>query len=140
MVSAYVGTGSPPYHPAMLVPLFHGYATRVFSSRKLAQETHDGIAFRYIRANIHSDHRTIADFRRHFVDELAALFTEMLLIAQAMGLLKLDAVSLDGTKLKADASKNRLDATTLPQHGGSGGMNDLTARLSASATPTEPTA
>jgi transposase len=108
LVAAYAGTGSRPYHPAMLVALlFYGYATGVFSSRKLAQATYDSIAFRYICANAHPDHRTIADFRKRFLDELAGLFTEVLLIAQAMGLLKLGTVSLDGTKIKANASKHK---------------------------------
>jgi hypothetical protein len=79
----------------------------VFSSRKLAQATYDSIAFRYICANTHPDHRTIADFRKRFLDELAALFTEVLLIVQAMGLVKLGTVSLNGTKLKANASKHK---------------------------------
>jgi transposase len=108
LVRAYAGSGSRPYHPAMLVALlFYGYATGVFSSRKLAQATHDSIAFRYICANTHPDHRTIADFRKRFLNELAALFTQVLLIAQAMGLVKLGTVSLDGTKLKANASKHK---------------------------------
>ena len=108
LVSAYAGTGSKPYHPEMLVALiFYGYATGVFSSRKLALATHDSIAFRYICANTHPDHRTIADFRKRFLNELKALFTEILLIAQAMGLVKLGTVSLDGTKIKANASKHK---------------------------------
>ena len=108
LVAAYAGTGSKPYHPAMLVALiFYGYATGVFSSRKLAQATHDSIAFRFICANTHPDHRTIADFRKRFLDELETLFTEILLIAQAMGLIKLGTVSLDGTKIKANASKHK---------------------------------
>ncbi|RKT45762.1 transposase [Thiocapsa rosea] len=108
LVAAYAGTGSRPYHPAMLVALlFYGYATGVFSSRKLALATHDSIAFRSICANTYPDHRTIADFRKRFLDELAGLFTAVLLIAQAMGLLKLGTVSLDGTKIKANASKHK---------------------------------
>ena len=108
LVRAYAGTGSRPYHPAMLVALlFYGYATGVFSSRKLAQATYDSLALRFICANTHPDHRTIADFRKRFLDELAALFTDVLLIAQAMGLLKLGTVSLDGTKIKANASKHK---------------------------------
>ena len=108
LVRAYGGTGLRPYHPALLVALlFYGYATGVFSSRKLAQATHDSIAFRFICANTHPDHLTIAEFRKRFLDELAALFTQVLLIAQAMGLLKLGTVSLDGTKLKANASKHK---------------------------------
>jgi transposase len=108
LVSAYAGTGSRPYHPAMLVALlFYGYATGVFSSRKLAQATYDSIAVRYICANTHPDHRTIADFRKRFLGELEALFIEILLIAQEMGLVKLGTVSLDGTKIKANASKHK---------------------------------
>jgi transposase len=108
LVGAYAGTGSRPYHPAMLVALlFYGYATGVFSSRKLAQATYDSIAFRYLCANTHPDHRTIADFRQRFLDELAALFTQVLLMAQAMGLVKLGTVSLDGTKMKANASQHK---------------------------------
>jgi len=63
LVAAYAGVGSKPYHPAMLVALlFYGYATGVSSSRKLAQATYDSIAFRFLCANTHPDHRTIADF------------------------------------------------------------------------------
>jgi transposase len=108
LVRAYAGSGSRSYHPAMLVALlFYGYATGVFSSRKLAQATHDSIAFRYICANTHPDHRTIAEFRKRFLDELAALFTEVLLIAQAMGLVKLGTVCLDGTKVKAQLRRHK---------------------------------
>ena len=108
LVAAYAGTGSKPYHPAMLVALlFYGYATGVFSSRKLAQASYDSIAFHFICANTHPDHRTIADFRKRFLGELEALFVEILLIAQTMGLVKLGTVSLDGTKIKANASKHK---------------------------------
>ena len=108
LVAAYRGTGSLPYHPAMLVALlFYGYATGVFSSRKLEQATYDSIAFRFICANTHPDHRTISDFRKKFLGEIKALFVEILLVAQAMGLVKLGTVSLDGTKIKANASKHK---------------------------------
>jgi transposase len=108
LVGAYRGTGSAAYHPAMLVSLlFYGYATGVFSSRKLAQATYDSIACRFICANSHPDYRTIADFRKRFLGELEALFVEILLIGQAMGLVKLGTVSLDGTKIKANASKHK---------------------------------
>ena len=108
LVGAYRGTGSAAYHPAMLVALlFYGYATGVFSSRKLAQATYDSIACRFICANSHPDHRTIADFRKRFLGELEALFVEILLIGQAMGLVKLGTVSRDGTKIKANASKHK---------------------------------
>lgn len=87
--------------------LFYGYATGVFSSRKLEQATYDSVAFRYIAANDHPDHDTIASFRKRFLPELSALFVQVLLIAQQMGCLKLGKVSLDGTKIKANASRHR---------------------------------
>ncbi len=106
--AVYSGKGSKPYHPALLVALlFYGYATGVFSSRKLEKATHDSIAMRYICANTNPDHDTIASFRQRFLKELEALFVEILLVAQAMGLVKLGNVSLDGTKIKANASKHK---------------------------------
>lgn len=108
LVEAYRGTGSQPYPPVMLVALlFYGYATGLYSSRKLAQATYDSIACRFICANTHPDHRTIADFRKRFLPELAELFVAILRWAQVMGLLKLGTVSLDGTKIKANASKHK---------------------------------
>jgi transposase len=104
----YAGRGSEAFHPEMLLSLlFYGYATGVFSSRKLEQATHDSVAFRYIAANTHPDHDTIAAFRKRFLGELKPLFLQILLLAQTMGLLKLGKVSLDGTKIKANASKHR---------------------------------
>ena len=91
----------------MVALLFYGYATGVFSSRKLERATHDSLAFRFICANLHPDHDTIATFRRRFAKQLEALFTQILLIASVMGAFKLGNVSLDGTKIKASASKNR---------------------------------
>jgi transposase len=106
--SAYAGRGSKAHHPEMLLALlFYGYATGVFSSRKLEQATYDSVAFRYIAANDHPDHDTIASFRKRFLPELSSLFVQILLIAQQMGCLKLGKVSLDGTKIKANASKHR---------------------------------
>lgn len=106
--AVYSGKGSKPYHPAMLVALlFYGYATGVFSSRKLEKATYDSIAMRYICANTHPDHDTIASFRKRFLKELEALFVEILLVGEAMGLVKLGNVSLDGTKIKANASKHK---------------------------------
>jgi transposase len=108
IASTYTGKGSKPYSPSMLVSLiFYGYATGVFSSRKLAQATYDSVPFLYICANTNPDHRTIADFRKRFLGELETLFVEILLVAQAMGLVKLGTVSLDGTKIKANASKHK---------------------------------
>ncbi|MGD9950204.1 MAG: IS1182 family transposase [Desulfobulbus sp.] len=104
----YAGRGSKAHHPAMLLALlFYGYATGVFSSRKLERATYDSVAFRYITANEHPDHDTIAHFRKRFLAELTPCFVQILLIAQKMGLLKLGKVSLDGTKIKANASKHK---------------------------------
>jgi transposase len=106
--AVYSGRGSKPFHPAMLVALlFYGYTTGVFSSRKLEKGTYDSIAFRYICANTNPDHDTIAGFRKRFLKELGALFVEILVVAEAMGLVKLGTVSVDGTKIKANASKHK---------------------------------
>jgi len=106
--AVYSGRGSRPFHPALLVALlFYGYATGVFSSRKLEKATYDSIALRYICANTNPDHDTIASFRKRFLKELGALFVEILVVAEAMGLVKLGTISLDGTKIKANASKHK---------------------------------
>ena len=106
--AAYAGRGSSAHHPEMLLALlFYGYATGVFSSRKLERATYDSVAFRYIAADDHPDHDTIATFRKRFLTELKPLFVQILLIAKEMDILKLGKVSLDGTKIKANASKHR---------------------------------
>lgn len=105
---AYAGRGSKAYHPGMLLALlFYGYATGIFCSRKLEAATYDSIAFRFISANTHPDHDTIATFRRRFLPQLEPLFTAILLLAAEMGFLKLGTVSLDGSKMKANASKHK---------------------------------
>lgn len=105
---AYAGRGSKAYHPSMLLALlFYGYATGLFSSRKLEAATYDSIAFRFICANEHPDHDTIATFRRRFLPQLEPLFTAILALAGEMGLLRLGTVSLDGSKMKANASKHK---------------------------------
>ena len=104
----YGGGGKPPYHPALLLGvLFYGYATGVFSSRKLEQATYDSVAFRFITADTHPDHDTLARFRKRFLKELEGLFVQLLVMAKVMGLLKVGHVSLDGTKIKANASKHK---------------------------------
>lgn len=106
--SCYGGGGKQPYHPALLLALlFYGYATGVFSSRKLEQAAYDSVAFRFITGDTHPDHDTIAAFRKRFVNELEGLFVQMLVVAKVMGVLKLGNVSLDGTKIKANASKHK---------------------------------
>jgi transposase len=107
IISAYAGRGSDAYPPSIMVALlFYAYATGVFSSRKIERATYDSVAFRYIAVNTHPDHDTIASFRKRFLKELKALFVQILLIAHEMGVLKLGSVSLDGTKIKANASKH----------------------------------
>ncbi len=86
MSGAYRGSGSASYDPAVLLSLLvYGYATGVFSSRKLDRATYDSVAFRFIAANDHPDHDTIATFRRHFLTEIAALFVEVLKLAHEIG-------------------------------------------------------
>ena len=107
MSGSYRGTGSASYHPSMLLGLLvYGYATGVFSSRKLERASHDCVAFRFIAANDHPDHDTIAAFRRRFLKQIEALFVEVLLLAREMGMLKMGTVALDGTKIHANASRH----------------------------------
>ena len=107
MSKSYRGTGSASYHPATLLSLLvYGCATGVFSSRKLERATYDSVAFRFIAANDHPDHDTIATFRRRFLKDIEALFVEVLLLAREMGVLKIGTVALDGTKIHANASRH----------------------------------
>lgn len=104
---AYAGRGSAAYHPALLLALLvYGYANGVFSSRKIERASYDSIAFRFIAAGTHPDHDTLASFRRRFLDELAGLFVQVLEMAREMKLLKLGTISLDGTRIKANASRH----------------------------------
>ena len=103
----YTGVGSEAFNPEMLLALlFYGYATGVFSSRKLEQATYDSIAFRYIAANTHPDHDTMATFRKRFLEQLKPLFLQILLLAKTLGFLQLGKISLDGSKIQANASKH----------------------------------
>jgi hypothetical protein len=86
--------------------LVYGYATGVFSSRKLERVTYDSVAFRFIAANDHPDHDTIATFRRRFLKEIEGLFVQVLLLAREMGVLKMGTIGLDGTKIHANASRH----------------------------------
>ena len=107
MVKAYRGSGSASYHPSVLLGLLvYGYATGVFSSRKVERATYDSVAFRFIAANDHPDHDTIASFRRRFLREIEGLFVEVLVLARETGMLKLGTVALDGTKIHANASRH----------------------------------
>ena len=107
MSGSYRGSGSASYHPSMLLGLLvYGYATGVFSSRKLERATYDSVAFRFIAANDHPDHDTIAAFRRRFLKPIEGLFVQVLLLAREMGMLKIGTVALDGTKIHANASRH----------------------------------
>ena len=101
------GTSGSPFHPALLLSiLVYGYATGVFSSRKLEHATYDSVAFRFVAADEHPDHDTLNTFRKRFLKEIAGLMVEVLLIARTLGVLQLGNIALDGSKLKANASKH----------------------------------
>jgi len=107
MTGSYRGSGDASYHPELLLGLIiYGYATGVFSSRKLERATYDSVAFRFIAANEHPDHDTIAAFRRRFLPRIETLFVQVLGVAREMGVLKLGTVALDGTKIHANASRH----------------------------------
>ena len=107
MTGSYRGSGEASYHPELLLGLIvYGYATGVFSSRKLERASYDSVAFRFVAANEHPDHDTIAAFRRRFLKQIEALFVQVLGVAREMGVLKLGTVALDGTKIHANASRH----------------------------------
>jgi len=102
------GRGQPPYHPAMMVKLLlYGYCIGTASSRKLERATYRDVACRVLAGDQHPDHDSIAEFRRRHLGALGALFVQVLRLCQAAGLVKLGHVALDGTKLKANASKHK---------------------------------
>ena len=143
MSKSYRGTGSASYHPATLLGLLvYGCATGVFSSRKLERATYDSVAFRFIAANDHPDHDTIAAFRRRFLKEIEALFVQVLLLAREMGVLKMGTVALDGTKIHANASRH---SALSYEHAGKieaqlkAEVADLLAKLAARAAKAEAT-
>ncbi len=104
----YGSRGGEPYaSEGLLALLLYGYARGVFSSRKIERATYESAPFRYIAGNRHPDHDTIAAFRATFLPELKALFVQVLLLAQEAGVLTLGTISLDGTKIHADASKSK---------------------------------
>ena len=108
LVGRYRGRGSAAHHPAVLLALLvYGYAVGTFSSRKIERATYDSVAFRFLSADTHPDHDTLANFRKTFLVELEDLFVQVLSLAQAMKLVKLGNISLDGTKIKANASKHK---------------------------------
>jgi transposase len=106
----YAGGGArnQPFHPAMMVKLLvYGYATGVFSSRKMERRLHEDLAFRMLGAGNFPKHRTIRDFRALHLKELSDLFVQVVKLAREMGLAKLGTVAIDGTKIKANASRHK---------------------------------
>lgn len=107
LVGQYAGRGQAAHHPSVLLGLLiYGYATGTFSSRKIERATHDSVAFRFIAANTHPDHDTLASFRRRFLPRIEALFVQVLVIAREMNCLKRGHIALDGTKIAANASRH----------------------------------
>ena len=102
------GPRNQPFHPAMMVKvLIYGYATGVFSSRKIARKLHEDVAFRVLAASNFPAHRTIRDFRAFHLKELSELFMQVVRLAREMGLVKLGTIAVDGTKVKANASRHK---------------------------------
>jgi transposase len=100
--------GQPPYHPAMMLKvLLYAYCTGTPSSRKIEQKTYEDIAFRFLAASDHPDHDTIATFRKIHLTAIKDLFLEVLLLCRGAGLVKAGHISLDSTKIKANASKHK---------------------------------
>lgn len=105
---AYAGKGSDAYHPALLLSLLiYGYATGTHSSRKIERATYDSLAFRFMACDQHPDHDTLANFRRRFGKELSAIFVQVLQVARENQLSRFGTVSLDGTKIHANASRHK---------------------------------
>jgi|SRR5215207_2868422 len=104
----YKAVGGTAIAPDVLLSLlFYGYATGKFSSRKIEKATYEDLGYRYIAGGLHPDHDTIAHFRKTFLPELQGLFIEILLLAKLAGILKVGNLSLDGSKIHADASKSK---------------------------------
>ena len=102
------GRGQPAYAPEMMVRLLlYGYATGVYSSRRIETRTWEDVAFRYLAGDQHPDHATLAEFRKRHLTVLAGLFTQALLLCAGAGLVKLGHVAIDGTRIKANASKHK---------------------------------
>lgn len=103
----YAGRGSAAHHPAVLLGLLiYGYVTGLPSSRKIERATYDSVAFRYIAANTHPDHDTLAAFRRRCGAQFEQLFVQVLMLAREVGMLKLGKIAVDGSKVKANASRH----------------------------------
>jgi transposase len=108
MYGRYAPVGGKAIAPEVLLGLLvYGYATAVFSSRKIERATYENLGFQFVAGGLHPDHATIANFRKTFLGEIEALFVQVLLLAQEVGVLKVGNISLDGSKIHADASKSK---------------------------------
>jgi len=106
--NSYTASGSQAYHPRMMLALlFYCYATGTFSSRKMEAATYESVPVRYVTGNQHPDHDTICTFRVRFLGSLKVLFVQILEIAHQMGLVEVGDVAIDGSKVKANASKHK---------------------------------
>lgn len=104
---SYSGQGKAAYPPSlMLAVIIYAYTTGTFSSRAIERMTYDSLPYIYICCRFHPDHSTISDFRKRFAPEITSLFTQVLEIASDLGFLKLGSVYIDGTKVKANASRH----------------------------------
>lgn len=102
------GRGKSAYHPEMMVRLLlYGYAVGTRSSRRIEKATYEDVAFRYLSADQHPDHDSIADFRKVHLEELGKLFVQALQLCQKAGLVKLGQIAIDGTKVAANASRHQ---------------------------------
>lgn len=102
------GRGQAAYHPSMMVRvLLYGYATGVRSSRKIETATYEDVAFRYLAADQHPDHDVIAEFRKNHLEALSEIFLQMLQLCQRAGLVKVGQIAIDGTKVRANASRQQ---------------------------------
>ena len=119
------GRGQAAYAPEMMVRLLlYGYATGVYSSRKIQARTYEDVGFRFLSGDQHPDQATIAEFRKRHLEALASLFMQALLLCEKAGLVKLGHVAIDGTKIKANASKQSPRRPMSYKH-----MNETEARL-----------
>lgn len=102
------GRGQAAYHPSMMVRvLLYGYATGVRSSRRIEKATYEDVAFRYLAADQHPDHDVIAEFRKNHLEALSKIFLQMLQLCQKAGLVKVGQIAMDGTKVRANASRQQ---------------------------------
>lgn len=107
--NSYQETGAPAYNPKLLLKIiFYGYSQGTRSSRKIENNLSENIAFRYLAANSRMDHGTISLFRKNHLKELPTIFAQIVILASSLGLADFSDVSIDGTKIKANASKKNL--------------------------------